>query len=118
MLEPEKACVFCDQEALQPELLVSYPKKPIGLAELWGYLHSALEENTCELEAFARKHFGREDLFVDPIWQPCPGVFTIALYEKAGSDIYRSITLAPYFDRGGIHLVISEVIEKSFDFDW
>ena len=116
MLDPEKPCVFFDAE--NNELLVSYPEKPVGVAEFWDYVRCALEENTSELEAFARTYFDTIDGFVDPIWVPSPGVFECAIYEPGNGDLYRSITLRTLIDRNGIHLRVADVVKKHLRFDW
>jgi hypothetical protein len=119
MVEPEKPCVFLDPEGAEPELLVSYPEKPRSLAELWTYVRSGLEENNPELVALARKYLGRSECFVDPVWQPSPGVFAFAVYEQEyNSNLYRSVTLTPCFGRGALHLRVSDVTEKSIRLDW
>src|SRR5215831_8635838 len=116
MLDPEKPCVFFDAE--NNELLVSYPEKTLGLPELWEYIKRGLEDNIPELEAFARKHFATTKGFVDPIWQPAPGTWMCAIYEPDNADLYRDITLTPFFSRGAIHLTIANVTEKYFRTDW
>jgi hypothetical protein len=119
MLEPEKACVFFDPAGAERELLVSLPSSPRSLAELWTYLQLALEENTTELESFARQHFGRSDLFVDPIWMPSPEKFTLAIFALVDSpDLYRALTLEPCFSQGAIHLRIVDTVEKHVPLPW
>jgi hypothetical protein len=46
MFEPEKACVFCDANGTDPELLVSYPEFPLSLTELWVYVQRARGEQS------------------------------------------------------------------------
>jgi hypothetical protein len=119
MTDPEKACVFFDSAGAEPELLVSLPSSPRSLAELWTYIQCALEENTAELEALARQHFDRSDLFVDPVWMPSPGKFTLAIFaEWDAPDLYRALTLEPRFGRGAIHLRVVDTVERQVPLPW
>jgi hypothetical protein len=119
MFASEKACVFFDSAAAERDLLVSLPSSPRSLAELWTYIQLALEENTAELESLARQHFGRSDLFVDPIWMPTPGKFTLAIFSEVDApDLYRALTLEPHFSQGAIHLRVVDTVEKHVPLPW
>jgi hypothetical protein len=119
MFVSEKPCVFFDPEAGEPELLVSLPSSPLSLADLWEYVRNALEENTAELESLARQHFDRSDLFVDPVWMPAPGKFTLGLFaEWDPTDMYRALTLEPRFAQAAIYLRAVDTTEKHVPLDW
>jgi hypothetical protein len=82
-------------------------------------IQCALEENTAELESFARQHFDRSDLFVDPIWMPSPGKFTLAIFSlEDAPDLYRALTLEPHFSQGAIHLRVTNTVEKHVPLPW
>jgi hypothetical protein len=119
MREAEKPCVFFDPEAAEPELLVSLPSSSLSLLDLWEYARSGLEESPSELEALARQHFDRSDLFVDPIWMPSPGKFVCAVFSEVDvPDLYRALTLEPHFSQGAIHLRVTNTVEKHVPLPW
>jgi hypothetical protein len=118
-MNESKPCVFFDSAGAERELLVSLPSSPLSLAELWTYIQCALEENTAELESLARQHFGRSDLFVDPIWMPSPGKFVCAIFSQVDApDLYRSMILEPHFSQGAIHLRVVDTVEKHVPLPW
>src|SRR5215471_8708669 len=94
------------------------PRTPLSMSELWEYVRNALEENNADLQAFARKYLGRPECFVDPVWQPSPGVFVLAIYEEDSPTVYRSVALEPCFSQAAIHLRVSDVTEKCIKTDW
>jgi hypothetical protein len=70
-------------------------------------------------ESLARQHFDRSDLFVDPIWMPSPGKFTLAIFaEWDAPDLYRALTLEPCFSQGAIHLRVVDTTEKHIPLPW
>jgi hypothetical protein len=114
--ESEKACVAyepnCNHKHSwgEPEILVSYPKAPIGLSELHDYISIALNKNSYELEDLLQTRLC--DIVQVDVVEPHsePGLFsaysctgTPTTYEKI------DVTLMTYFGEDFIRLRVFDV---------